>query len=266
MRLALCRNEFVLHYQPKVNMRAGRLIGVEALIRWQHPERGLLPPASFLPGMEDHPLSIEVGEWVIDEALQQHARWRSEGLHIPVSVNVGAMQLQQSDFVQRLQAVLHRHPDVHPSNLQIESLETSAVQDLQQVTTTIATCKRMGVDFALDDFGTGYSSLTYLRQLPIAQLKIDQSFVRGMLENPEDQAILRGVLGLARAFGREVIAEGVETQAHGTLLLQLGCEAAQGFGIAKPMPGADIPAWQAAWRPLAEWTIPSSTFPQELTA
>jgi EAL domain-containing protein (putative c-di-GMP-specific phosphodiesterase class I) len=266
VRLALRHHEFVLHYQPKVNMRSGQLIGVEALIRWQHPERGLMPPLSFLPAIEEHPLSIEVGEWVMQAALAQQAIWRSAGLHIPVSVNVGALQLQQADFVPRLQALLQRHPQVRPGDLQIEILETSALQDMPQVTAAITACKALGIEFALDDFGTGYSSLTYLRQLPVAILKIDQSFVRGMLENPQDQAILRGVLGLARAFGREVIAEGVETQAHGTLLLQLGCEAAQGFGIAKPMPGADIPAWQAAWRPLAEWTIPSSTFPQELTA
>jgi EAL domain-containing protein (putative c-di-GMP-specific phosphodiesterase class I) len=259
MRLALCNNEFVLHYQPKINMRTGTLIGVEALIRWQHPERGLMPPLSFLPAIEDHQLSIEVGEWVMEAALRQHAHWNSLGLHIPVSVNVGALQLQQPDFVPRLQSILQRHPQVHPSNLQFEILETSAVRDMQQVTATIAACKHIGIGFALDDFGTGYSSLTYLRQLPVALLKIDQSFVRGMLENPEDQAILRGVVGLARAFGREVIAEGVETVAHGTLLLQLGCEAAQGYGIARPMPGDAVADWLRDWQPWPEWLAQQST-------
>jgi diguanylate cyclase (GGDEF)-like protein len=256
MRLALARREFVLHYQPKVNMRLGKLIGVEALIRWLHPERGLLAPASFLPAIEEHQLSIAVGEWVMEAALQQHERWRDQGLHIPVSVNVGALQLQQSDFVERLQQLLARHPDVHASNLQIEILETSALQDMQQVTATISACKKIGVDFALDDFGTGYSSLTYLRQLPVALLKIDQSFVRDMLENPADQAILRGVVGLAGAFGREVIAEGVETLAHGSLLLQLGCDAAQGYGIARPMDGSLVPAWLQSWRPHPDWLQP----------
>jgi EAL domain-containing protein (putative c-di-GMP-specific phosphodiesterase class I) len=211
-------------------------------------------------------LSIEVGEWVMQTALVQQALWRGQGLHIPVSVNVGALQLQQADFVERTQALLHSHPQVQPGDLQIEILETSALQDMPQVTAAIAACRALGVDFALDDFGTGYSSLTYLRQLPVAVLKIDQSFVCGMLENAEDQAILSGVLGLARAFGREVIAEGVETEAHGTLLLQLGCEVAQGYGIARPMPGADIPAWHAAWRPLPEWIMRPSLSPMESTA
>jgi len=253
VRLALGHNELVLHYQPKVNMRLGVLTGVEALIRWQHPERGLMPPMAFLPAIEDHQLSIDVGEWVIEAALQQHERWCALGLDIPVSVNVGALQLQQPDFVQRLQGILQRHPQVQPSKLQFEILETSAVQDMHQVTATIAACKLLGIDFALDDFGTGYSSLTYLRQLPVALLKIDQSFVRGMLENTEDQAILRGVVGLAAAFGRDVIAEGVETEAHGTLLLQLGCEAAQGYGIARPMPGDAIAGWLKSWHPKSEW-------------
>ncbi|RFO96797.1 diguanylate cyclase [Rhodoferax lacus] len=253
MRQALCRKEFVLHYQPKVNMRSGQLIGVEALIRWQHPERGLMPPLSFLPAIEEHQLSIDVGEWVMDAALAQQGRWRSVGLHIPVSVNVGALQLQQPDFVQRLQALLQRYPDLRPGDLQFEILETSALQEMQQVTAVIGACKALGVDFALDDFGTGYSSLTYLRQLPVHILKIDQSFVRDMLQNTEDQAILRGVLGLARSFGREVIAEGVETQAHGALLLQMGCEAAQGYGIARPMIGDAIPDWLQRWNSHPQW-------------
>jgi diguanylate cyclase (GGDEF)-like protein/PAS domain S-box-containing protein len=263
MRQALDRREFVLHYQPKVNMRLGQLIGVEALIRWQHPERGLLLPATFLPAIEEHQLSIEVGEWVMEAAMQQHEGWRCASLHIPVSVNVGALQLQQSDFVPRLQAILARHPDVHASNLQIEILETSALQDMQQVTATISACKKIGVDFALDDFGTGYSSLTYLRQLPVALLKIDQSFVRDMLENPADQASLRGVVGLAGAFGREVIAEGVETEAHGSLLLQLGCDAAQGYGIARPMDGSLVPAWLQSWRPHPHWLLPQAVAPTD---
>ncbi len=253
LRQALTHSEFVLYYQPKVHMRTGRVIGAEALIRWQHPERGLLSPAFFLPDLEEHPLSIEVGEWVIETALLQYQHWRESGLDIPVSVNLGALQLQRTDFVDRLQTILSRHPDVDPSRLQLEILETSALQDIRQATANITACQALGIHFALDDFGTGYSSLTYLRQLPVTVLKIDQSFVRGMLDNTQDQAILRGVLGLAHAFGREVIAEGVETEAHGTLLLQLGCEEAQGYGIARPMPGADFPLWARQWRPCADW-------------
>ena len=253
IRRALTEQEFVLYYQPKVNMRSGRVIGAEALIRWQHPEKGLLLPAQFLPLIEDHPLAVDIGEWVIASALKQMAVWREVGLNLPVSVNVGARQLQQANFVERMRALLAAHPKHRPGDLELEVLETSALEDLARVSQIIEFCREFGVKFALDDFGTGYSSLTYLKRLPVTQLKIDQSFVRDMLDDPDDLAILEGVIGLSRAFNREVIAEGVETVAHGEMLLQLGCELAQGFGIARPMPGADMPAWAAAWQPDPVW-------------
>jgi EAL domain-containing protein (putative c-di-GMP-specific phosphodiesterase class I) len=187
LRQALARCELVLHFQPKVNMRTGQGVGVEALIRWQHPERGLLPPGLFLPDLEGHPLSIGVGEWVMESALLQHESWLSMGLDIAISVNVGALQLQHPDFVTRLQRILQRHPQLNPTRLQIEIQETSAQQDLAQVTAAIQACKALGIHFALDDFGTGYSSLTYLRQLPVTQLKVDQSFVRGLLGNVQSR-------------------------------------------------------------------------------
>ncbi len=255
IRLALAQDEFVLFYQPKVNMRSGKIIGVEALIRWQHPEKGLLAPATFLPVIEDHPLAVSVGEWVINATLSQIEAWRDAGLDMAVSVNIGARQLQQADFVARLKTLLAAHPQVHPSRIELEILETSALQDMAQVSKVIADCAHLGVLFALDDFGTGYSSLTYFRHLQVALLKIDQSFVRDMLEDPDDMAILQGVIGLAAAFKREVIAEGVETIAHGTALLQLGCELAQGYGIARPMPAAQLPAWAAVWQPDAAWCV-----------
>jgi len=254
IRRALSAREFVLYYQPKVNMRTGIVIGAEALIRWQHPERGLLAPAVFLPVIEDHPLAVEVGEWVIDSALSQMERWHADGLDIPVSVNVGARQLQQANFVERLSAILAGHPGIRPHDLELEVLETSALEDLTRVSRVIESCREIGVSFALDDFGTGYSSLTYLKRLSVSQLKIDQSFVRDMLNDPDDLAILGGVLSLATAFKRQVIAEGVETIEHGTMLLQLGCDLAQGYGIARPMPAADFPAWAGAWRPDEAWS------------
>jgi EAL domain-containing protein (putative c-di-GMP-specific phosphodiesterase class I) len=254
VRLALSRHEFVLHYQPKVNMRSGQVVGAEALIRWQHPEKGLLAPNTFLPAIEYHALAVKVGEWVIDTALTQIEVWRTSGIDLPVSVNIGALQLQQVDFVQRLQAILARHPQVDPSSLELEVLETSALSDIEQVSQVIEDCAQIGVKFALDDFGTGYSSLTYLKRLRVSTLKIDQSFVRDMLDDPDDFAILEGVIGLAGAFKREVIAEGVETVAHGTALLHLGCELAQGYGIARPMPAEKMPAWASTWRPDAAWS------------
>lgn len=254
IRLALSQREFVLYFQPKVNMRSGKVIGAEALIRWQHPERGLLAPAQFLPLIEDHPLAIAVGEWVIDTTLTQIAAWRAAGFDIPVSVNIGARQLQQADFVARLLEILARHPGVNPTSLELEILETTALEDVVQISQVIESCAQLGVNFALDDFGTGYSSLTYLKRLPVTTLKIDQSFVRDMLDEPDNLAILKGVISLAAAFKREIIAEGVETLAHGSLLLQLGCDLAQGFGISRPMPATDLPAWAAAWQPDPAWS------------
>ncbi|MCU7868683.1 MAG: EAL domain-containing protein [Candidatus Thiodiazotropha sp. (ex Lucinoma borealis)] len=254
IRQALNEREFVLFYQPKVNMRSGEIIGVEALIRWQHPNRGLLSPAEFLPVIEDHPLAIELGDWVIETALTQLEDWHLAGLNLTVSVNIGARQLQQPDFVEHLQLILAAHPDIKPSDLELEVLETSALDDMLQVSQLMQSCSKIGVNFALDDFGTGYSSLTYLKNLPATQLKIDQSFVRDMLDDPEDLAILEGILGLARAFRRQAIAEGVETLAHGEMLLQLDCELAQGYSIAKPMPANELIDWSKTWQPDPTWT------------
>jgi EAL domain-containing protein (putative c-di-GMP-specific phosphodiesterase class I) len=246
-------NELVLYYQPQVNMRSGEVVGVEALVRWNHPERGLVSPAVFLPVIEDHDLAIELGEWVLDSALSQLAIWRAAGLAISVSVNVGARQLQEANFVERLRELLAAHPTLGPGDLKLEVLETSALNDINHVSRVIAACESIGINFALDDFGTGYSSLTYLKRLPATQLKIDTSFVRDMLDDPEDLAILEGVLSLATAFRRNVIAEGVELRAQGELLLQLGCELAQGYGIARPMPADEILDWAATWKPAASW-------------
>jgi len=251
---AMAQHEFVLYYQPKVNMKTGAVVGAEALIRWQHPERGLLAPAAFLPLIENHPLSVELGEWVIATAIAQMGAWRVQQMDLSVSVNIGAYQLQQPDFAARLSDMLAGHPDLKPHSLQLEVLETSALQDMVHVGAVMQACKAIGVGFALDDFGTGYSSLTYLKRLPAESLKIDQSFVRDMLTDQDDMAIVQGVIGLAKVFRRSVIAEGVETHAHGALLLKLGCELAQGYGIARPMPAADMPAWVRRWHTAPVWT------------
>ena len=251
---ALTQGEFVLYYQPKVNMRTGTVIGAEALIRWQHPERGLLPPGVFLPTIEDHLLGVEVGEWVIASALTQMSAWQAQGLDLAVSVNIGAMQLQQPNFPERLQAILAAHPDAAPQRLQLEILETSALDDIESVMAVMHACLALGVTFALDDFGTGYSSLTYLKHLPTETLKIDQSFIRNMTNSADDLAIVEGVIGLAEVFQRQVIAEGVETQVLGDLLLSIHCDLAQGYGVARPMPALDIPAWALKWQMNAAWT------------
>lgn len=253
IRQALEMKEFALYYQPLVNMREGKVIGAEALIRWQHPDRGLLLPGAFLPVIEDHPLAVKIGEWILDTVLTQVERWRTDGLDLPVHVNVAARQLQEPYFVERLAALLGTHPGVPPSSLTLEIVETSALENLNHVSQTLANCRKLGVSTALDDFGTGYSSLSYLRHLPADVVKIDWSFVRDVLTDPENMTIIEAIIGLAGAFRRTVIAEGVETVEHGLMLLRMGCELAQGFGIARPMPTEEIPGWVTNWRPDPRW-------------
>ncbi len=253
IRIALDKNEFQLFYQPKVNMRTGKVVGAEALIRWIHPERGVVPPLEFLPIIENSEFSISLGEWVLKEALHQINEWTKLGLRIPVSVNISAKHLQQDYFPTRLSEFLATYPGVSSHQLELEILETSALEDIARVCALIEECKKIGVAFALDDFGTGYSSLTYLKRLSTEILKIDQSFVRDMLLDKEDMAIVQGVIGLAKAFHRKVIAEGVETIEQGILLLEMGCDLAQGYGIARPMPAKDFPAWVYAYKPQPHW-------------
>jgi EAL domain-containing protein (putative c-di-GMP-specific phosphodiesterase class I) len=249
----LDRREFVLYYQPKVNMFTGEVKGVEALIRWQHPVRGLVPPLDFLPMIENHAISLDIGEWVIDTALRQISQWQRIGIKMPISVNISAYQLQQANFGERLAESLTVHSDVSPHLLELEVLETSAFSDINYIIATMEACIERGVSFALDDFGTGYSSLTYLRRLPANLIKIDQSFIRDMLTDEDDLAIVRGVISLAKAFQLEVIAEGVETIEHGSALLELGCHLAQGYGIARPMPAGDITTWLDNWNSDTAW-------------
>ena len=250
---AIAQRELVLYYQPQVNMQTGEVVGMEALVRWLHPQRGLLAPSQFLPVIEDHDMAIAIGERVLDMALSQMAQWLAVGLRMPVSVNVFSKQLQQEDFVHKLRQALAAHPSVPSSALELEIVETSALQDMAQVSGLMHACAELGVRFALDDFGTGYSSLTYLKKLPAELLKIDQSFVRDMLEDRDDLAIVQGVVGLSKAFNRKVIAEGVETVDHGRTLLAMGCVLGQGYGIARPMPAQQVPGWLDQWRAQQPW-------------
>lgn len=252
IRKALANHEFLLHYQPKVDMRNGQVVGAEALIRWQHPQRGLLSPADFLPNIDNHELSVQVGEWVIDAALAKMGLWSAQGIDMQVSVNVGAQQLQQSGFIDRLIDILARHPGIAHNRLELEILESSALKAISVVAQVLHACHAKDVRIALDDFGTGYSSLTYLRRLPAGTLKKDQSFVRDMVNDPEDMAIVNGAISLAMAFGRHVIAEGVETAEQCAMLQTLGCHFMQGYGTARPMHADKFPAWISAWR-TAPW-------------
>jgi EAL domain-containing protein (putative c-di-GMP-specific phosphodiesterase class I) len=234
-------------------MRSGQVIGAEALLRWPHPQQGMIPPDVFLPLVENTEFSVLLGEWVLRQAMAQMSAWASAGLVLPVSVNISAYHLQRADFVDRLAGILSEFPLVQPGWLELEILETTAMEDLDQIAHLLDACMALGVHFSLDDFGTGYSSLTYLRCLPVETIKIDRSFVIDMLSDSTDHALVEGIIGLARSLQREVIAEGVESFAHGLPLLRMGCHLAQGYGIALPMRADKVQDWVAQWRVPALW-------------
>ncbi|MEY4592403.1 MAG: hypothetical protein RIR18_1298 [Pseudomonadota bacterium] len=255
---AVSHEELVLYFQPLVDMRKGTVVGAEALVRWQHPERGLLLPCEFLPLIEDTDVIVQLGYWVLSHALANLDLWQKQGLELQIGVNIAARQFMDPKFVSHLSTLLAHYPNIKPSQLELEILETAALEDMGHVSVLMAECCRLGVRFALDDFGTGYSSLTYLKHLSADTLKIDQSFVRDILDDPEDLAIVEGILGLTHAFKRHAIAEGVETIEHGILLLHLGCDYAQGYGIARPMPAAQLADWVQQFEPDPGW-ITSTT-------
>lgn len=253
IELAFENGEFELFFQPKVDMKKGIVFGAEALIRWRHLERGLVMPGEFLPLIEHNEFANRLDDWVIDRALQHIEQWQTQGLTLKISVNISARSLQSIDFVSKLRAAFDRHPLANRHHFELEILETEVLNDLGKTAQTIKSCQAMGVKFSLDDFGTGYSSLSYLRRLPVQTLKIDQSFVRDMLEDDNDLAIVRSVIGLADSFKRQVLAEGVESLEHGILLMNMGCYLSQGYAIAKPMPAADFLNWLQHWKMPKEW-------------
>jgi diguanylate cyclase (GGDEF)-like protein/PAS domain S-box-containing protein len=240
---ALRDEEFELYYQPQVNLTSQQLVGFEALIRWNHPQDGVTAPGLFLPAIEHHYLMVKIGEWTITQALIQLEIWSDKGINLPVSINLSAIHLQQSDFMARLQKLLDQHPKVDPKLLHFEVLETSALENIVQVQSIITACNALGIAFALDDFGTGYSTLASLKQLPASTLKIDKSFVQNIPNDPDNLLILEAVIGLAKAFKKQVIAEGLEDLSQAQLLLSYGCGLAQGYAIAKPMPAVEVLPW-----------------------
>ena len=251
---ALDNQQLCLYYQPKLNMRTGKIVGAEALIRWNHPEHGLIPPMEFLPIIEGTNLEIKVGNWVIEQAVKQIGQWQDQGINLEISVNISSQHLLNINFHDELDSIFNKHPNVDQKLLQLEILETSVLSDLELINQTLQDCQnRFNISFALDDFGTGYSSLTHLRNLPVNTLKIDQSFVRDMLIDPNDYAIIDGVIGLTQSFDLELIAEGVETTEHGLILLMMGCDLAQGYGIAKPMPTSKFDEWLNNYTPNPIW-------------
>ncbi|WP_085299774.1 EAL domain-containing protein [Cognaticolwellia mytili] len=251
---ALANQELCLYYQPKVNMASGKVIGVEALIRWQHPSKGLISPIEFLPFIEGTEIEIQVGEWVINSSMTQLKQMNDKGINIEMSVNVSSLQFLNDNFFESLNNAINRHPSINAHYFNLEVLENSTLGNLDKIRNIISACRdELGVSIALDDFGTGYSSLSHLRQLPADTIKIDQSFVRDVLIDPSDFAIIDGVIGLAKSFNRNIIAEGVETTEHGLMLLLMGCDNVQGYAVSKPMPAESLVKWIENYHPNQVW-------------
>lgn len=246
---ALRNNELCLHYQPKINLSSGTITGYEALLRWQHPQEGIIYPQNFIPFVEQTNLIVDIGNWVIEQALTQISNWAVLGKTWSVAVNIAALHFQREDFVETLKHLLSRFPNSSPQMLDIEIVESVMLENIPLVVKNINERKKLGVTFSLDDFGTGYSSLSYLKKLETHSIKIDQSFIRGILDDKNSLLLTIAIIGLAKSFNREVIAEGVETVEQAKLLMRLGCDSAQGYGFAKPMPVEAVISWSKHFSP-----------------
>lgn len=240
LRRAIERGEFELHYQPKLDLRTNRITGVEALVRWRHPTRGLVPPLEFVPIAEESGLIITIGEWVLHEAARQARAWQDAGLPpMHVAVNIATPQFQQTGFLQLVSRIL-RDTGLEPRRLELEVTESMLMDDRNTTLATLGTLKAMGLRLSIDDFGTGYSSFAYLKQFPVSTLKVDRSFIKDTPEAEDDAAITAAIIAMAHSLRLEVVAEGVETQAQLDFLRQHRCDHAQGYLISRPLPAADL--------------------------
>jgi len=248
LRHAVERGQLTLHYQPKIDARHGQIQGVEALLRWRHPQQGMVSPAVFIPIAERSGLIYGLGNWVIDEACRQMRAWAEAGMRMRVAINISVHQLRRGDLVARIEQALERH-QVEASQLLCEITESAVMDDVSGTLRTFEGMERIGVHLSIDDFGTGYSSLSYLRQLSAKQLKIDRSFVNDLESSSDARAIVDAVIHMAHALSLRVVAEGVETPGQRNVLVQLGCDELQGFYFAKPMPADTLMAWAGVKRP-----------------
>ena len=251
MRRGLERGEFLLHYQPKIELASGRVVGAEALVRWQHPQIGLIHPIEFIRLAEETGLIVPLGEWVLEEACRQQARWREQGLGaLKLAVNMSARQFRLDDLSDRVAAIVQR-TGVDPQQIVLELTESMVMQDVDTTRMSLVALKNLGLSLSLDDFGTGYSSLSYLRRFPIDELKIDRSFINDIHSNEDDAAIASAIVAMAHSLGLAVVAEGVECQEQADLLQRMGCSQVQGYLYARPMP-AHAFLERARTQPLAD--------------
>ena len=235
LRVALDRQELSLHYQPKVDLRTGAIVGVEALLRWQHPDRGFIPPAQFVPIAEDSGLILPIGRWVLREACRQSRAWLDAGLPpMPMAVNISAIEFRSQDFIDSIRTVL-QETKLEPQCLELELTESVLMKYAESTVSMLKALKSIGVQLAVDDFGTGYSSLSYLSQFPVDSLKVDQSFVQEISSKANDAVIVSAVISMGNSLKKRVIAEGVETREQLEFLTTAGCEEAQGYYFSAPM-------------------------------
>ncbi len=257
LRRAIERSELVLHYQPMVNLASGRVVGMEALLRWQHPSRGLIPPLAFIPLAEETGLILPIGRWVLETACAQLRDWQRRlpaAAGLGLSINLSARQFAQADLVGTVAAILD-HTRIDPAQVELEITESVVMDQSEASIERLRGLRGLGVRLALDDFGTGYSSLAYLRRLPLDTIKMDRSFVSGLGEEPLDLPIVRTVISLAHGLGIDVVAEGIETVGQHEALRALACDRGQGFWFARPLPA------EAMERLLATATGPRAVLP-----
>ena len=239
LRQALDREEFVLHYQPKVDVTTRRIVGVEALLRWQSPELGLVPPSKFIPLLEETGLILQVGSWALKRAALDRCSWVEQNLKAPrVAVNVSQIQLRQRDFVQMVEQAIIK--DVAPTGIDLEITESLLMEDIESTIEKLKLVRKLGVKIAIDDFGTGYSSLAYLAKLPVEMLKIDRVFINAMLDDPYSAMLVQTMISLAHSLRLKVIAEGVETEEQAKMLNLLRCDEMQGFLLSRALPAEEI--------------------------
>lgn len=239
LTLALSNHQFHLVYQPQINLETKRVIGAEALLRWEHPTRGLVPPDYFIPVAESNGTIVEIGQWVLEQACWQAARWAAEGTQLRIAVNLSAVQLRQPTIVHDILNTLKRH-NIHAGHLELEVTETSFMTNLTDAVEKLHRLNQAGISIAVDDFGTGYSSLTYLKQMPVQHLKIDKQFIRDLLVNEEDTRIANTIIDLGKSLNLSVVAEGVETAEQEYYLSQRGCKLAQGYYFSRPLPSREF--------------------------
>jgi EAL domain-containing protein (putative c-di-GMP-specific phosphodiesterase class I) len=247
MREALVRNEFLLYYQPKLDLHSQKIVAAEALIRWRHPQRGLVPPLQFIPFAEQTGFIREITPWVLETVAAQTMQWRKDGLCIVPSINFSARDLLNPGLVEHMRGVLASY-GLPADGLCIEITESALMEDPELALTHLCALAELGVKLSIDDYGVGQSSLAYLKTLPVHELKIDQTFVRSIADSPKNAAIVRSTISLCHELGLTVVAEGVETAEDLDWLVRNACDTAQGYGLARPMPAQDLPAWIAAYR------------------